>query len=393
MLGCEEAVLKDSLGNRDALTPQSAQDLSSSSPLVDPFLTDAKIDQNEQKINQQSNDQNFDSSTYLDLGMIETLDQRMDEAGIDLQVENSISTDEHCDENVAIPIVLIHGFAGFIDLGSIEYFFNVADDLRTEFRREVYVPALPAFQGSVFRAEQLKQAIDDIFQQSDACQIHLIAHSQGGLDSRIVLNDRSYAQKIASLTTIATPHQGTPLADIAEVLPNGTLNIAGRILAWIVGLTESADENLGDLNDKSALVDSLNSLGTSQMNDFNQSYSNPYQVPIYSISGVSSLMNPRNLSYCEQSLWGVNRCRDPIDPLLVASASILSLSGDGSLLSPRANDGLVPSDGAVFGTLLTCICADHFDQIGQITDILPEISGFDHLVLYRDIVRELQRHE
>ena len=44
--------------------------------------------------------------------------------------------------------------------------------------------------------------------------VHLIGHSLGGLDSRFLISKLGMADRVLSLTTIGTPHHGTPLADI-----------------------------------------------------------------------------------------------------------------------------------------------------------------------------------
>src|SRR5262249_10651950 len=42
----------------------------------------------------------------------------------------------------------------------------------------------------------------------------LIAHSMGGLDARYAICRLGLSERVASLTTIGTPHLGTPLADL-----------------------------------------------------------------------------------------------------------------------------------------------------------------------------------
>lgn len=67
------------------------------------------------------------------------------------------------------------------------------------------------------RAEALKENIRKILDQTGARRINIIAHSMGGLDARHMLfNDREYGKihhSVASLTTISTPHEGSPFAD------------------------------------------------------------------------------------------------------------------------------------------------------------------------------------
>ena len=61
------------------------------------------------------------------------------------------------------------------------------------------------------RAGELAAAIAAKFPTGD---IHIIAHSMGGLDSRYLLakNLNSLASRVASLSTVATPHWGSPVA-------------------------------------------------------------------------------------------------------------------------------------------------------------------------------------
>ena len=69
------------------------------------------------------------------------------------------------------------------------------------------------------RSGQLKQRVEEALVQTGASKVHIIAHSMGGLDSRRMIVDLGMADKVASLTTIGTPHRGTILAD--HVLKHG----------------------------------------------------------------------------------------------------------------------------------------------------------------------------
>ncbi len=132
---------------------------------------------------------------------------------------------------MATPILLIHGLARFdifwnsllgIDttssplLDRLHYFKGI--------RTALIQAGFPAYcahlswAGSVDRrAHQLKQTVIRILQATGAPRIHLIAHSMGGLDARhMMFNDRHRDQihrRIASLTTLSTPHDGATYAD------------------------------------------------------------------------------------------------------------------------------------------------------------------------------------
>ncbi len=75
---------------------------------------------------------------------------------------------------------------------------------------EVHRPRVPAVGSVVVRAEKLAAAVRAL----PARKVNLIAHSMGGLDARYAICQLGLADRVASLTTIGTPHLGTPLADL-----------------------------------------------------------------------------------------------------------------------------------------------------------------------------------
>lgn len=93
------------------------------------------------------------------------------------------------------------------------------------------------------RAEDLKKNILKILEKEDYEKVNIIAHSMGGLDARHMLfNDRNSGKihnRIASVTTISTPHEGSPFADW------GTKNLPHVIpIAQELGLDLKAFEDL-----------------------------------------------------------------------------------------------------------------------------------------------------
>ena len=71
------------------------------------------------------------------------------------------------------------------------------------------------------RANDLKSQIGGVLQETGGAKVHKIAHSMGGLDSRFIISKLGMADRIASLTTIGTPHLGSSFAD-AGVAEGGT---------------------------------------------------------------------------------------------------------------------------------------------------------------------------
>lgn len=66
------------------------------------------------------------------------------------------------------------------------------------------------------RARELASEVRRVLAATGAEKLHLIAHSMGGLDARRMIVDvPGMAERVASLTTIGTPHWGTSWADVA----------------------------------------------------------------------------------------------------------------------------------------------------------------------------------
>ena len=71
------------------------------------------------------------------------------------------------------------------------------------------------FAGPVeLRARQLSGRINEILTGKPFGKVHIIGHSMGGLDARHMIVDiDGMADKVASVTTIGTPHLGASIAD------------------------------------------------------------------------------------------------------------------------------------------------------------------------------------
>jgi triacylglycerol lipase len=89
------------------------------------------------------------------------------------------------------------------------YFAGIEESLRSAGNR-VHVARVSPTQGIAQRAEQLRAYVN---RSSPAEPVHVIAHSMGGLDSRHMISQLGMANRVLSLTTIGTPHRGSPFAD------------------------------------------------------------------------------------------------------------------------------------------------------------------------------------
>ena len=123
-------------------------------------------------------------------------------------------------------VVFVPGFFGFGAFGHpdrplVEYFARVEDALlRAHVRPLRFAVHQPPPAGSL--AERVRSLHDKIVQliANGATRLHLVGHSSGGVDARLLANARYAAlpprdgmlARIATLTTISAPFKGTPLA-------------------------------------------------------------------------------------------------------------------------------------------------------------------------------------
>jgi triacylglycerol lipase len=115
-------------------------------------------------------------------------------------------------------IVLAHGVLGFGELlpkfSPVHYFNGVATLLRGQ-GHKVLEPTVSPTGAIKDRGTALADAIVKDTQPGE--RVHIIAHSMGGLDARFAIANRSdVAQRVATLVTIGTPHQGSPVASAIE---------------------------------------------------------------------------------------------------------------------------------------------------------------------------------
>lgn len=114
-------------------------------------------------------------------------------------------------------VVFLHGFAGFADVRvgrlSSAYFRGVAKRLHARGIEASFLRVSP-FAPVMVRAGELCEAVRDL----GPGRMHLVAHSMGGLDARFALTHLGLRDRVASLVTVATPHKGTPIADVSSRL-------------------------------------------------------------------------------------------------------------------------------------------------------------------------------
>jgi triacylglycerol lipase len=215
-------------------------------------------------------------------------------------------------------------------------------------------PNVPVFGDIESRARALADAIGA--HPFAPGPLHIIAHSMGGLDSRCVIsrNLNGLGDRIASLSTISTPHAGSAVADLlvapepsiwnfSEHLQYETITAAMRLLGFPAGA-------LGDLTTVAA-------------RKFDTLYPDRDSVRYFTYAGVglySFVLQPSSAF-----LATIGRTPDEVQ-----------------------NDGVVTLASARRNGLAEIPWpADHFAEVGYDFNKLGFVSDFPHLAAIARIVQ------
>jgi len=124
------------------------------------------------------------------------------------------------------PILLVPGVAA-VDMRVSRYWGRIPGALEANGAR-VFKAWQQSTRSVADAGEQLAQIIDETLAASGADRLNLIAHSKGGMDARWAISQRGCAEKVASLTTICTPHRG---CDYGAII----LRLLPRPARWALG--------------------------------------------------------------------------------------------------------------------------------------------------------------
>ncbi|MCR5122601.1 MAG: alpha/beta fold hydrolase [Ruminococcus sp.] len=108
------------------------------------------------------------------------------------------------------PLLLVHGM-GFRDRKHLNYWGRIPKKLTERGSRVFYGNQDSA--GSIEKnAETVAKNLNEALEKSGAEKVNIIAHSKGGLEARY-LAANGFGSKIASITTMNTPHNGSLTVD------------------------------------------------------------------------------------------------------------------------------------------------------------------------------------
>lgn len=178
-------------------------------------------------------------------------------------------------ESTKYPIVLVHGMA-IKDFPFFPAFRGIVDFLRQQ-GLTVYVTNQDGVGAIATNAAQIKAEILRILEKENCEKVNLIAHSKGGVDARYMISCLDMADRVASLTTLSTPHHGSGLSAKLLKMPPFLAKIIAFFVDTFFRLCKDASPDILRLG---------NELTQDAMVEFNRSAPNMKDVYYQSFSST-----------------------------------------------------------------------------------------------------------
>lgn len=254
------------------------------------------------------------------------------------------------------PVVMVHGIF-FRDWQFLNYWGRVPQALKKN-GAVVYYGRQQSALSIADSAAEVKAEIERVLKESGAEKVNVVAHSKGGLDTRYAISKLGMADKIASLTTINTPHRGCIFVDaLLDSLPDPLIHFtAARYNALFCKLGDDAPDFLAGIKDLTA----------SACAAFNENV--PDSPKVYYQSSMSKMRSAKSAGF----------------PLNLGYLLNKKYEGE--------NDGLVSVSSAIYGHYLGLVSAGRRGiSHGDMIDLTHEnIQGFDVAEFYVQIFAGLK---
>ncbi len=254
------------------------------------------------------------------------------------------------------PLILVHGISLRDRALLIQYWGTIPKVLEKN-GAVVFAGGQDAYGVIADNSETLKKRILTVLETTKSRKVNIIAHSRGGIESRYMIHMLGMKDKVASLTTIATPHRGSAMADlIMEKVHEGSP------IADIIDFFAKA---FGDKNPSS--YNAGLELTRNSMRLFNEKVADAPEVYYQSYAAAIDESYPNLIWYSIYS-------------------RMKKIEGE--------NDGLVSIESAKWGNyrgLMTCNgyhMVSHLDAAGM--DFLTGVHCFKAEAFYRELVHELK---
>lgn len=250
------------------------------------------------------------------------------------------------------PVVFVHGMFGFNRLGSatfgLDYWYQVLPDL-AKHGAVAYASQMSPLNSNEVRGEQLLDQIEEVIALTGQPKVNLIGHSQGGPTARYILGTRP--DLLASVSTVAGVHGGSPVADVFKNIPV----LSGIIPVVMDALMTPVINFAQQSNLPSDFNASLDSMAKAGYQAYNAKF--PLGLPTVACGDGPAQVNGIAL-YNWTGISNTTNLLDP-DTILTALGPIV--------FSGQPNDGLVSKCSSKFGkTIRDNYAWNHFDEVNQV---------------------------
>lgn len=229
------------------------------------------------------------------------------------------------------PVLLCHGYGGFSMLVTPSPLHDSCMRLRG-YGIHAFAPNIVPYATIEIRAEQWAEVIHKLQSQYGYKKMNVVAHSMGGLDMRYALSNLHIGDSVASLTTIASPHHGTSLAELVLNTPEALKEKVGELIDWF-------GESIypGHKSDAVAAVEQLTREYV--QTEFNPNNPDAEQVCYFSYSAAVG-----------------KGTREPLNPIYRLQNQLI-------FQSEGVNDSFVTAESAKWGIHLKTLTLSHLEQI------------------------------
>lgn len=255
------------------------------------------------------------------------------------------------------PILLVHGVF-FRDYKFLNYWGRIPKELEKN-GAKIYFGNQQSAASVENSGKELAERIREITDKTGCGKLNVIAHSKGGLDIRYAMSFCDIGDRIASVTTINTPHRGCKFAEyLLEKLPLGVQN----------KIADTYNTTMRKLGDPSP--------------DFMEAV---WDLTASACVRRDSIMTPPEGILCQSVGSKLNKASGGKFPLNFSYKLVRYFDGP--------NDGLVSEDSFRWGEKYTFLQTEGKRGIshGDMIDLNREnIPGFDVREFYVDMVRTLK---
>jgi triacylglycerol lipase len=292
------------------------------------------------------------------------------------------------------PIVLAHGAFGFNNaLGIVDYWYEIADELRSCSGAKVYTTQVSPSNSTEYRGEQLLAQVQQILAATGAQKVNLIGHSMGGLDIRYVAKVRP--DLVASVTSVGSPHKGTAIFEQFAPFLNDP-NALGGLINAMIPVFNNALQTVYELltGTKVGSVDmqaAVNAQRPSVQNAWNVNY--PAGVPASACGEGNAVETINGQSIRFYSWTGDNPVpwTSTLNPLGAIDLALNTVVGILGAVQGVPGDGFVEKCSAHLGDVIRDNYNwNHLDEINQLFGITADFET-DPVGVFRDHANRLKK--